>query len=187
MRIRFLCLLIALAFGKNVHAQAPVVKAIDFKGNKKTKEAVMLRSMTFAAGDTLDPARLLEIMAQNRENLFNLELFNSVNIQPEPEEDGLRIMVEVEERWYIIPVPQGRSWRSAMYKYALRQGNLKGWSMAWPWIGGTCPATTSATARARDNKLFPTTVHRISLSGHFPESQRRPEPGNCCAISTNRK
>ena len=122
MRLVFLQILIISA--TLLFSQEPVVREIRFEGNKKTKPAVMLRAMTFGVGDTLSRAGLASRMQTNRDNLFNLELFNEVKIQVEAKSDGLLVKVKVSERWYIIPVPQiGLEERNAYD--ALRQGNLK--------------------------------------------------------------
>ncbi|MFK7969537.1 MAG: BamA/TamA family outer membrane protein, partial [Bacteroidia bacterium] len=105
-------------------AQEPVFRAINFKGNTKTKAAVMLRTMTFGVGDTLERKGLSDVIATNRENLFNLGLFNEVDLDVEMLADGLAVNVVVKERWYIIPIPEiGLEERNAYD--ALRQGNLK--------------------------------------------------------------
>ena len=122
--LRLLFLLVFILSSTFLFSQEPVVRKIIFEGNEKTKPAVMLRAMTFGVGDTLQRAGLAALMQANRDNIFNLELFNKVGIQVEAVSDGLNVIVKVKERWYVIPVPKlGLEERNAYD--ALRQGNLK--------------------------------------------------------------
>lgn len=77
-----------------------------FEGNKRTKAQIMLREMTFEAGDKLLWSNLKAAMKQSQSNLMNLELFNFVEIEPLLLGNGeVMVLVTVQERWYIYPVP----------------------------------------------------------------------------------
>lgn len=75
-------------------------------GNRKTKPQVILREITFAAGDTVAFSELMEKMEVSRNHLMNIGLFNEVilNIR-EWEGENIVITVSVKERWYTFPVP----------------------------------------------------------------------------------
>ena len=83
-----------------------VIKQIDTKGNKKTKEYIILREMDVMVGDTLQVEKLKEIFEKNQNQIYNTRLFNNVNIKIQSWKDNLaELLVEVEERWYVMPAP----------------------------------------------------------------------------------
>lgn len=83
-----------------------VVTDIIIEGNKKTKERIILREMTFEPGDTLFWGNLRAGMDQSQNNIMNLGLFNFVEIKPlQIDNDHVIVLISVTERWYIYPVP----------------------------------------------------------------------------------
>jgi outer membrane protein assembly factor BamA len=98
-----LCLLFYL-ISVGVFAQNKVfVKAISIKGNKKTKEWVILRGLTFQVGDSLDMNQLNEKMTQSQQNIYNSGLFTVAKLSHTLEKNTLSLLIEVVERWYIYP------------------------------------------------------------------------------------
>lgn len=86
--------------------EAVTVVDILFEGNKLTKERILLREMTFQAGDKLLWSNLRAAMKQSSDNLMNLELFNFTEAQPIHVGEGqVLVLITVQERWYIYPVP----------------------------------------------------------------------------------
>jgi outer membrane protein assembly factor BamA len=84
-----------------------LVKRIIVKGNKKTKEYVILREMGFNAGDSIVTATLSTALDQARQQIYNTALFTDVKISVNVlSAYDIGIDVEVKERWYIFPVPQ---------------------------------------------------------------------------------
>jgi outer membrane protein assembly factor BamA len=77
------------------------IDSIKIKGNNTTKDYVILRELTFKEGDTVS-TRTLEF---NRERVFSLGLFNDVRIALEKGVNGSKAVIEVEESWYIYPIP----------------------------------------------------------------------------------
>ncbi|MGH9469806.1 MAG: POTRA domain-containing protein, partial [Terriglobia bacterium] len=76
------------------------VQNIVVMGNEFTREGVIRRQLTLQRGQPLDQSKLLE----SQRNLYNLGLFNSVQIAPENPrgaEPGKTVLVRVEEaqRW----------------------------------------------------------------------------------------
>ncbi len=82
-----------------------LVRNISIIGNKKTRVPYILREMDFAEGDSLAVDGLDQRLEQNRQNIFNIELFSSVTLEAETINEELYIIIEVKERWYIWPYP----------------------------------------------------------------------------------
>lgn len=79
------------------------VKEISIKGNKKTKEWVILRGMTFQVGDSLKMNQLTENINRSQQNIYNSGLFTVVKLSYTTENNALALLIEVVERWYIYP------------------------------------------------------------------------------------
>ena len=78
-----------------------IVDSIKIIGNESTKDFVIFRELTFAVGDTIDE----QTAFYNRERIYSLGIFNHVYIVPERFEDKNILNIEVEESWYIYPIP----------------------------------------------------------------------------------
>jgi outer membrane protein assembly factor BamA len=90
----------------NLFGQMRRVKEINIIGIEKTKEKVLLRQLTFSAGDTIDLANLKEVLSTNTSNIYNLGLFNVVEIDDSLDADSAVVFsVSVRERWYVWPNP----------------------------------------------------------------------------------
>lgn len=82
------------------------VSGILVDGNKRTKERIILRELTFQEGDTLGADELYDQLRRSRENLLNLGLFNTATLLPTflgPHE--VFITITVDERWFWWPKP----------------------------------------------------------------------------------
>jgi len=83
-----------------------IIADISLSGNKHTKKHIVFRELDFEVGDTLQSAKLTEIIEENRNQIFNTKLFNEVRIEVVKEEHNLIFLhIEVTERWYIFPLP----------------------------------------------------------------------------------
>jgi outer membrane protein assembly factor BamA len=83
------------------------IKDVVVKGNKKTKEYLILREIPFKKGDSLTLTDLQAALLQGRQLVYNTTLFNEVNIQLAMiGSNAALVIVDVKERWYIYPVPQ---------------------------------------------------------------------------------
>ncbi|MFA7229433.1 MAG: POTRA domain-containing protein [Melioribacteraceae bacterium] len=77
------------------------IDSIRLTGNVKTEEAIILREMTFIAGDTVT-GRILRF---NRERIYSLGLFNRVDFFV-TQNDNLNILeIVLAESWYLYPLP----------------------------------------------------------------------------------
>ncbi len=84
------------------------IGAVSVQGNKHTKEAIILREMQVRPGDTLPVTLLPKRIEDSRLLLLNTGLFTEVNIyykEWEAQTGRVHIRVEVNEAWYIYPVP----------------------------------------------------------------------------------
>ncbi|MGA3287218.1 MAG: POTRA domain-containing protein [Bacteroidota bacterium] len=78
-----------------------IVDDIQILGNHTTKEYVILREMSIHPGDTLTQ----EAIERDRNNIYNLGLFNKVDVEYSVRQNIASIFVIVSERWYFIPYP----------------------------------------------------------------------------------
>jgi outer membrane protein assembly factor BamA len=81
---------------------------ISIVGNKRTKNAIILRELQVRLGDTLPIEQLPRLLEESRLMLVNTALFNKVDIYYkdwEARSGRVHIRVEVNESWYIYPVP----------------------------------------------------------------------------------
>lgn len=98
-----LCLYFSL-FSFFLMAQNKVlIKEISITGNKKTKEWVILRYMTFHVNDSIEEKKLTENITQSQQNIYNSGLFTLVKLSHTIEKNVLSLQIEVVERWYIYP------------------------------------------------------------------------------------
>jgi len=82
------------------------VNRIVIIGNRKTKSSIILRELSFEAGDVVNEVYLPAILEKDERKLFNLHLFNTATIRPIPLDNGfIDFLVEVDERWYTFPIP----------------------------------------------------------------------------------
>ncbi len=113
----FLCLLFTLnsearnrePVGAGIGDTASVLRlnSISIKGNRKTKDYIILREAQLKQGDSLTFASMAGVLEQSRKNIYNTTLFNEVKITPIFIDTAtVDILIEVRERWYIIPSPE---------------------------------------------------------------------------------
>ena len=84
-----------------VSDSAVIVRAIQIQGNVSTSPHVILREMSLKIGDTLTQ----QAMRTDRNNIYNLRLFNKVDVTDSVYQHQATIIVTVSERWYFIPFP----------------------------------------------------------------------------------
>lgn len=81
------------------------IAAIAFVGNKKTKERVLRAELDLIEGMKLPAEGIEKRLEQNRLRLFNLQLFLWVRYETVCQNGRLTIIFEMQERWYLFPVP----------------------------------------------------------------------------------
>lgn len=77
------------------------VDTIIVTGNDLTEEDIILRELTFGVGEYV----LEKTLSYNSERIYSLGLFTSVKVYPEELEKITNIIIDVEESWYIWPIP----------------------------------------------------------------------------------
>lgn len=89
-----------------LHSTKVVIRDIIITGNKKTKNYIIGREITFKEGSAYSISEILSGVQTSRQNLMNTALFvdaavnftNWVN-------DSMDIYADVKERWYFFPLP----------------------------------------------------------------------------------
>ncbi|MEZ4974273.1 MAG: POTRA domain-containing protein [Cyclobacteriaceae bacterium] len=75
-------------------------------GNKTTRDRIILRELSLIPGDTVSNVLLPDILQKDKNKIYNLRLFNTVELRPITVSSGrFDLLVEVTERWYTFPVP----------------------------------------------------------------------------------
>jgi len=82
-------------------AEGPLLDEIRFAGNKVTEESVMRQEIVLREGHPYD-AKEVE---KSRQAIMNLGLFKSVRAEVLQEQGRHILLVTVEERFYILPLP----------------------------------------------------------------------------------
>ena len=102
------------------------IDSIKIAGNEITDEFIILRELTFGIGDTLNPG----LASFNRERIYSLDIFNEVKLKPFKVDDKNILIVEVEESWYIYPLPfvtlKDKDWKKISYGLAVSLKNFRG-------------------------------------------------------------
>jgi outer membrane protein assembly factor BamA len=103
-----------------------VVDSIQITGNETTQDFIILRELTFGIGDTLNP----HIASYNRERIYSLRIFNEVRLKPYLSNGKNILQIEIEESWYIYPIPfvtlKDRDWEKVSYGMSLSLLNFRG-------------------------------------------------------------
>ena len=105
MRKNLICFFILFVPFFSFSQEKLQINSITIKGNKITKEAIILRELTFQKGDAVSKEILDEKIKESEENLTNLLLFNFSEISADIEAAKANITIEIVERWYIWPYP----------------------------------------------------------------------------------
>jgi outer membrane protein assembly factor BamA len=94
-------------------------------GNTITQPEIILRELTVRIGDSLTREKI-EYM---KSRIYSLGLFNRVDITYPPM-DSTILIIDVDERWYLYPVPLfgivDRDWSRWTYGGGIRHDNVRG-------------------------------------------------------------
>jgi outer membrane protein assembly factor BamA len=83
------------------------IRDIIIKGNKKTKDYIILREMHFKKGDSVIIASFNKEMAQAKTQIYNTTLFSELKMEyMVTSVYDVIVVIDVKERWYVYPVPQ---------------------------------------------------------------------------------
>lgn len=103
-----------------------VVDSIKISGNDITEEFIIMRELTFGIGDTVDQHTL----DYNKERIFSLAIFNKVELETANEGSRNILYINVEESWYIFPVPfiqlKDKDWSKLSYGIYVLIKNFRG-------------------------------------------------------------
>lgn len=83
------------------------ISEITISGNKRTKEKIIIRELTFKVGDSLTRQEVVKRIERSKQNLINTSLFNFVTITPvyAADSSSVVLLLDVKERWYLWPAP----------------------------------------------------------------------------------
>lgn len=102
------------------------IDSIRIKGNDITKDYIILRELTFHNGDTLTN----QAADFNRDRIYSLGIFNSVDVFPVKFKDYTCAFISVEESWYIYPIPfielKDKDWDKISYGVDVEFKNFLG-------------------------------------------------------------
>lgn len=103
------------------------VRDVIITGNNTTKPEIIEREMTLKKGSRFT----LKKYSDDLLSIYNLALFTRVDIVPVPvTEKEIMLNVDVQERWYIIPLPSGGiedgEWKKIWVGMNLRWDNFRG-------------------------------------------------------------
>ncbi|MBN1302035.1 MAG: hypothetical protein JW995_12550 [Melioribacteraceae bacterium] len=136
--INLLVLILLPVFGDKINAftssdsiyvpdnEMIIVDSIIISGNDITEEFVILRELTFKEGDTIG----VRDLKFNEERIYSLGLFNFVDLYTKRENENLNVIIEVDESWYIYPLPyldlQDSDLNRATYGLSVLYRNFRG-------------------------------------------------------------
>jgi outer membrane protein assembly factor BamA len=108
-------------------AMQPVtIDRIVIRGNRVTKDYVILREMSLKPGDTLT----LKAAEYDKNRIYSLGLFNRVELSYHVTDHGATLYVDVSERWYIFPYIvlgfKDRDWGKLYYGLGILHDNFRG-------------------------------------------------------------
>ncbi len=105
--------------------QAAYVDTLRFVGNEVTNEQILRQEMWLSEGDALDDG----LLERSRQAIMNLGLFRSVDARVVEEEGRTVVVITVEERYYLLPIPllgARPEGEEVSYGFELRYDNLLG-------------------------------------------------------------
>lgn len=98
--------LIVLFCGKLYAQNLLKISKIEVSGNSKTKEEIILRELNFKLGDSLSASDIEKYIEKSKQNLINTNLFLTVNILYNSNDQFTDIYIALKERWYLVVLPE---------------------------------------------------------------------------------
>lgn len=118
------------------------VNSIYIIGNEKTEKDIILRELDFVTNYYYEWDTFLGILKADQAKIFNLRLFNEVEITPLIiGDEEIEVLISVKERWYILPsvifeladrnfaewwTNQSRDWSRVNYGAKITHANVGG-------------------------------------------------------------
>lgn len=103
---RYVGLILLLCLFFESRGQNCIVGTIGIEGNRKTKDYIITRELSFRQGDTLTLSALVSAFRTAHDRLINTHLFNDVVVYAKSFNGYVvNVQIDVKERWYIFPVP----------------------------------------------------------------------------------
>jgi outer membrane protein assembly factor BamA len=104
-----------------------MVDSVLISGNEHTKDMVILREMSLKPGSRITP----EAVQYDQARIYSVGLFTQVELTVLPKsQDKANVLVQVNERWYLIPFPvfgiKEADWHKAYYGLGLLHNNFRG-------------------------------------------------------------
>lgn len=90
----------------NAQSAYSVIQYIELIGNQRTKDAVVIRELDLAVGDTLYASAITEQFLENEKRILSTGLFTDVSINLKEWNDTTNesvIEIVLQENWYIYP------------------------------------------------------------------------------------
>lgn len=87
----------------NVCAYSKTINSIRIEGNKKTISTLILRELSIKLGDSVSNASLEKLLLLNYQRLYNLNIFTEIHFTAEIENEGVAIIIQVKEQWFLLP------------------------------------------------------------------------------------
>ena len=107
MRYSIWISILLLLSGLSLQAQTAytVIDDVILSGNKRTKDAIILRELDVIAGDTLFYTDTVSWQLENEKRILSTGLFTNVSVELGPLEghDQRDIVITLQENWYIYP------------------------------------------------------------------------------------
>jgi outer membrane protein assembly factor BamA len=82
-----------------------VIREISIEGNRRTKERIILRELSFKTGDTIAAEAIEKILLLNRNRIFNTGLFVITRLELTGDSVNKKLNILLKERFYTYPVP----------------------------------------------------------------------------------
>jgi len=122
----FTSILFANKFDEVDKTKSIKIDSIAIVGNKTTEEHIILRELDFDVGDFVSQYQL----NYNQERVFSLGIFNKVKFNLENEFEVTRLLINIEESWYIYPLPflqlRENSFKRSSYGLGVLYKNFRG-------------------------------------------------------------
>jgi outer membrane protein assembly factor BamA len=82
-----------------------IIREISIEGNRRTKERIILRELSFKTGDTIAVESIEKVLLLNRNRIFNTGLFVITKLELSGDSVYKKINIRLKERFYTYPIP----------------------------------------------------------------------------------